>query len=116
MKDRTAEMGYRRQGRFTQYLSWSELHALLSHYGPAPNLRPRYNVAPTQQVAAVRLVEGERRLSLLRWGLIPGWAKAPSIGARLVNARVETVRTNPAFRAAWKARRRALVPADGFYE
>ena len=103
-------------GRFTQYFTWRELHALLSLYGPAPNLRPRYNVTPTQQVAAVRLVEGERRLSMLRWGLIPSWAKDPSIGARHINARVETVRTRPAFRTAWNARRRALVPADGFYE
>ena len=103
-------------GRFTQYLTWRELRALLNPFGPAPNLRPRYNVAPTQRVAAVRLVEGERRLSMLRWGLIPSWAKDPSIGAKLINARVETVRTKPAFRAAWKARRRALVPADGFYE
>ena len=103
-------------GRFTQYFTWRELHDLLSLCGPAQNLRPRYNVAPTQRVAAVRLEDGERRLSLLRWGLIPGWAKDPSIGARHINARVETVRTRPAFRAAWKARRRALVPADGFYE
>ena len=103
-------------GRFTQRLSWSEIHALLDLYGPAPNLRPRYNVAPTQQVAAVRLVEGERRLSMLRWGFIPSWARDPSIGARHINARVETVHSRPAFRAAWRARRRALVPADAFYE
>lgn len=103
-------------GRFTQYFTWRELHALLGLYGPAPNLRPRYNVAPTQQVATVRLEEGERRLSMLRWGLIPSGAKDPSIGSKLINARVETVSTRPAFRAAWKAGRRALVPADGFYE
>ena len=103
-------------GRFTQRHSWSEIHALLGVFGPALNLRRRYNVAPTQRVAAVRLVEGERRLSMLRWGLIPSWAKDPSIGARLINARVEAVSNKLAFRAAWKARRRALVPTEGFYE
>ena len=103
-------------GRFAQRFSWSEIRALLSLHGPASNLRPRYNVAPTQSVAAVRLGGGERRLSMLRWGLIPSWARDPSIGARLINARVETVHIKPAFRAAWKARRRCLVPCDGFYE
>ena len=53
---------------------------------------------------------------MLRWGLVPAWAKDPSIGARLINARVETVSTKPAFRAAWKARRRCVIPADAFYE
>ena len=96
--------------------SWRQVHAFLSLIGPASNLRPRYNVAPTQSVAAVLLAHGERRLSMLRWGLIPAWARDPSIGAKLINARLETVATKPAFRAAWKARRRCLVPADGFYE
>ena len=100
----------------TQRLSWSDIRALLNLHGPARNLRPRYNVAPTQSVAAVRLDEGERRLSMLRWGLIPGWARDPGIGSRLINARSETVHVKPAFRAAWKARRRCLIPCDGFYE
>ena len=103
-------------GRFTQRYSWRQIHAFLSLTGPARNLMPRYNVAPTQSVAAVRLAHGERRLSMLRWGLIPGWAKDPTIGAKLINARLETVATKPAFRAAWKARRRCLIPADAFYE
>lgn len=91
--------------------SWRHVHAFLSLIGPASNLRPRYNVAPTPDVAAVRLAHGERRLSMLRWGIVPAWAKDPSIGARL-----ETVSTKPVFRAAWKARRRCLIPADAFYE
>ena len=103
-------------GRFTQQFSWSRVHAFLNLLGPASNLRPRYNVAPTQTVAAVRVAHGERRLSMLRWGLVPSWARDPSIGSRLINARLETAATKPAFRAAWKARRRCLIPADGFYE
>lgn len=83
--------------------------------GPALNLRPRYNVAPGQNVAAVRAGEGDRRLSMLRWGLIPVWSKKPNIGYSLINARSETVASKPAFRAAYRARR-CLIPADGFYE
>jgi putative SOS response-associated peptidase YedK len=75
----------------------------------------RYNVAPTQDVAAVRLVDGQRQLALLRWGLIPSWAKDAKIGASTINARADSVATKPAFRAAYK-RRRCLVLADGYYE
>ena len=83
--------------------------------GPALNLRPRYNVAPGQNIAAVRSEDGDRRLSMLRWGLIPVWSKKPNIGYSLINARSETVASKPAFRAAYRARR-CLIPADGFYE
>ena len=99
----------------TQRFSWREIHALLSLDGPAPNLRPRYNLAPSQSAAVVRNDGGERRLSLLRWGLIPVWAKDPGIGHKLINARAETAAVKPAFRAAF-SKRRCLVPADGFYE
>ena len=108
-------------GRFTQRLSWAELHELMGLIGPSRNLRPRYNVAPGQDVAIVRAAEpgprsgGGHRLSMLRWGLIPAWARDPAIGSRLINARSETVAEKPAFRAAYR-RRRCLVPADGFYE
>ncbi|MEM8933819.1 MAG: SOS response-associated peptidase, partial [Acidobacteriota bacterium] len=79
-------------------------------------LTPRYNVAPTQAVATVRQADdGSRHLGLLRWGLIPGWAKDPSIGNRMINARSETAAEKPSFRTAMK-RRRCLVLADGFYE
>ena len=103
-------------GRFTQRYSWREVHAFLNLQGPARNLRPRYNVSPSQEVAAVRAGEdGRRRLSMLRWGLIPGWAKDPRIGYKLINARSETASVKPSFRAAFRARR-CLVPVDGFYE
>jgi putative SOS response-associated peptidase YedK len=81
-----------------------------------PELQPRYNVAPTQDVAVVRHdPRQQRELSLLRWGLVPFWAKDISIGNRLINARSETAAEKPAFRAAFQ-RRRCLVLADGYYE
>ncbi len=83
-----------------------------------PNLAVRVNIAPSQDVAAVRLGEdgaGERHFAWLRWGLIPSWAKEPGIGNRMINARAETIAEKPAFRAAFR-RRRCLIPADGFYE
>ncbi len=80
------------------------------------NLAPRTNIAPTQEVPAVRLgPDGGRHLVLLRWGLIPAWAKDRSIASRLINARSETVAEKPSFRGAF-AKRRCLVPADGYYE
>ncbi len=111
-------------GRFAVAL---EPEAVVGFYGleQTPQMwAPRYNVAPSQPVAIVRLeraASGQgggravRRLAVVRWGLVPAWAKAPDIGARLVNARVETVATKPAFRAALRARR-CVVPASGFYE
>ena len=102
-------------GRFTLRASWEELAAFLGLSGPARNLRPRYNVAPGQLVAAVRLEGTERRLSMLRWGFVPAGAKDPAIGHRLINARAETAHAKPLFRRAF-ASRRCLVPADGFYE
>jgi putative SOS response-associated peptidase YedK len=81
------------------------------------DMQPRYNIAPTQPVAAVRLAaeSAVREMVLLQWGLIPFWAKDPSIGNRMINARAETAADKPAFRAAFR-RRRCLVVADGFYE
>ena len=78
---------------------------------------PRYNVAPTQSVPVIRQNPKEpvRELSLVRWGLIPSWAKDSSIAAKMINARSETAGTKPAFRDALKFRR-CLIPADGFYE
>jgi putative SOS response-associated peptidase YedK len=76
---------------------------------------PDYNVAPTTRVPAVLVDDGATLLTRLRWGLVPSWAKDPSIGARMINARVETVAEKPAFRGAF-AKRRCLVPADGYYE
>lgn len=102
-------------GRFTQISSWREIYELLGLTGPAANLRPRYNVAPGQDVAAVRMAGDGRRLAMLRWGLIPSWAKEPKIAYKLINARAETAGEKPSFRAAMRARR-CLIPADGFYE
>ncbi len=90
------------------------------------NLAPRYNTAPTQSLPVVRLTgsgqteagqkeAGRRALALLSWGLIPAWAKDAAIGARLINARSESVAAKPSFRAAFR-HRRCLVPADGFFE
>ncbi len=80
------------------------------------NLAPRYNIAPTQETPVVRLDQaGGRALAMLRWGLVPSWAKDATIGAKLINARADTVATKPSFRAAFR-QRRCLVPADGFYE
>ena len=78
---------------------------------------PRYNIAPTQSVPVIRQNPKEpvRELSLVRWGLIPSWAKDSSLAAQLINARSETAGTKPAFRDALKSRR-CLIPADGFYE
>lgn len=77
----------------------------------------RYNIAPTQPVATVRIgpEDAGRQWQMVRWGLIPSWAKEASIGSRMINARAETVADKPAFRGALR-RRRCLVPADGYYE
>lgn len=80
-----------------------------------PALSARYNIAPTQQIAAVRESDKGRELVMLRWGLIPSWAKDLSVGAKMINARAETAAEKPAFRSAMK-QRRCLIPASGFYE
>ncbi len=82
---------------------------------PLPGLLPRYNIAPSQPVAVVRVAAGEHHLQMIRWGLIPWWAKDVTIGNRMINARAETVATKPAFREPFE-QRRCLIPADGFYE
>jgi len=84
--------------------------------GESVEIRRRYNVAPTDPVLTVTTDRsGEPRGELLRWGLVPSWADSPRIGAKLINARVETVAEKPAFRTAF-ARFRCLIIADGFYE
>ncbi len=96
--------------------------ALLAEYFDIvdlPPLKPRYNIAPSQPVAVVRLKTGQsnpqRELVFMRWGLIPSWAKDPKIGNRMINARAESLGEKPAFRRALE-RRRCLIAADGFYE
>jgi putative SOS response-associated peptidase YedK len=90
------------------------------YFGSAPwddDWNPRFNIAPTQQIPVVRQHPKEpiRQLSLMKWGLVPNWAKDASGAARMINARSETAHTLPAFRDAMKLRR-CLVPADAFYE
>jgi putative SOS response-associated peptidase YedK len=103
-------------GRFTLVTAEQDL-AVQFNLPEVPALEPRYNIAPTQPVAAVRITPeaDQRELVMLRWGLVPFWADDPKIGARMINARSETVAEKPAFRAAFR-RRRCLVLADGFYE
>jgi len=103
-------------GRFTLF----EADKILSkEFGVSgvPPLSPRYNIAPSQAIAAVRTPHtgAGRELALLRWGLIPSWSKDPAIGNRLINARAETVQEKPSFRNAFR-RHRCLIPTNGFYE
>ena len=103
-------------GRYTLRVDAETVAAQLK-LDTVPELAPRYNIAPTQTAPVIRLsLEEEARvLTMMRWGLVPFWAKDPGIGNRMINARSETASGKPAFRAAFK-RRRCVVPADGFYE
>src|SRR4051794_17635833 len=103
-------------GRYTLLASPEELRELFG-LDEVPDLAPRYNIAPSQQVAAVRRVAGQERRELvpLRWGLIPPWADDPAIGNRLINARAKAVADKPSFRSALRCRR-CLVLADGLFE
>ncbi|MCL4561439.1 MAG: SOS response-associated peptidase [Chloroflexi bacterium] len=101
-------------GRFTLILEPAALQEELGLGEVTAEVQSRYNVAPTQPVAVVA-DPLSRKVELFRWGLIPSWAKDPSIGARMINARSETLREKPSFRTAF-ARRRCLILADGFYE
>ena len=102
-------------GRFAQPRSAEEL-ARIFHARPATDLAgDRFNVAPTDEVAAVVEHHGERVVDAFRWGLVPFYARTAKDGARLINARAETVERTPAFRTPF-ARHRCIVPADAFYE
>jgi putative SOS response-associated peptidase YedK len=102
-------------GRFAFYSPGEATAALFGVSGALP-VEARYNIAPTQYIAAIRNDgEDDRELAMLRWGLVPFWAKDPSIGNRMINARAETVAEKPSYRAAYR-HRRCLVLADGFYE
>jgi putative SOS response-associated peptidase YedK len=107
-----------------RYVAAKDPAALMAEFettGTLPQqLPPDYNVAPTKQVYTVvdRPLDDhgyQRSLEVMRWGLVPSWAKNSAIGSRMINARLESVAQKPAFRSAWR-RRRALIPADGFYE
>lgn len=90
---------------------------LAAHFNLAESIEflPNYNIAPSQQIPVVRSLDDKRTLCLMRWGLIPHWAKDEKIGCKLINARSETVFEKPAFRAAARSRR-CLIPASGFFE
>lgn len=102
-------------GRYTLTASVGTLVEEFGLTGSLPEVPSSYNLAPTREVAAVLEEGDERRLELLRWGLIPSWADDPGIGSRMINARGETVAEKPSFRRAFKERR-CLIPATGFYE
>lgn len=101
-------------GRFTITLEPADFQEDLEVGDFPADFQPRYNVAPTQPVAAVRDVDS-RRVEWFKWGLIPFWAKDPSIGERMINARSETLAEKPSFKQSF-ARRRCLILADGFFE
>jgi putative SOS response-associated peptidase YedK len=101
-------------GRYVIFSTPEAIRALF-RYGEQPNFPARYNIAPTQPIPIVRLVEGKRSFALMRWGLLPSWVEEPKTFSLLINARGESVLDKPAFRNAMR-RRRCLVPTDGFYE
>jgi putative SOS response-associated peptidase YedK len=111
-------------GRFAFYSPHEAVVRLFGLPDDTPDIEPRYNIAPTTYIPVVRElpdsdlapdIAATRRLAMLYWGLVPVWAKEKSIGARMTNARAETIREKAAFRTAYR-KRRGLVPADGYYE
>jgi putative SOS response-associated peptidase YedK len=104
-------------GRYAFAILPSQLETLFGLHETPADLRARYNIAPTQVAPVIRIDPSNngRVCSMLRWGLIPKWAKDPAIASSLINARCETAADKPAFRAAYRSRR-CLVPATGFYE
>ena len=103
-------------GRFTQAYTWAEVYEFYNLTGIARNLRPNYNVAPTQTVNAIGRDENGLKMRDMRWGLVPSWWKKPLKELpSTINARSETVAEKPMFRSAFK-RSRCLIPASGFYE
>ena len=101
-------------GRFTLH---TLPDVLQEHFGvdEMPAMQASYNIAPSQEIATVRMSGARRHMALLRWGLVPSWAKELKAGYSMINARAETVADKPAYRTAFRLRR-CLVPADGFYE
>ena len=104
-------------GRITQDLNLKTLFETyrISSAAPALNLAPRYNGCPTQDFVVCRKAGGERRVAKLRWGLVPAWSKDLKMGARMINARAETVHEKPAFRTALR-HRRCVIPVNGWFE
>ena len=102
-------------GRFARYSLSRELGRYFDAQPASFEIQPSYNVAPTQEIPVILQQEDGRHFKKRHWGLVPFWAKDISIGTRMINARVETLSSKPAFKAALK-HRRCLIPANGFYE
>jgi putative SOS response-associated peptidase YedK len=104
-------------GRFTVKVKPEEIEKEFAAVTEKSGLlaKPRFNVAPSQLIAAVRQFEENRLVSGLKWGLVPSWAKEESIGNRMINARAESLTEKPSFRNAFRSRR-CIIPASGFYE
>ncbi len=101
-------------GRFTLTADINTLQQTFPWINIPPGMAPRFNIAPSQPVAVVAN-DGSNKLDFFVWGLIPSWAKDPTIGSRMINARAETLAEKPSFRNAFR-RRRCLILADGFFE
>jgi putative SOS response-associated peptidase YedK len=101
-----------------RFVGFRPLEALIRHFPidvANVEVRPNYNVAPTQEILAITRHDQKNHLEKLHWGLVPFWAKDTTVGNRMINARSETLAAKPSFRTAFKCRR-CLIPADGFYE
>lgn len=101
-------------GRYTLTADASAIQLAFNLDPVSDQLQPRYNIAPSQAVPIITNANS-KELTFVKWGLVPSWAKDPSIGYKMINARSETAAEKPSFRSAFK-RRRCLIPADGFFE
>ncbi|HSA58963.1 MAG TPA: SOS response-associated peptidase [bacterium] len=103
-------------GRYTQTAPYPKLADRFGLPSKGPKLKPRYNIAPTQDVPViVKDPNGGPHLEIMHWGLVPHWAKDPKVGYKMINARAETLKEKPSFRAPLQSRR-CIVPATGFFE
>lgn len=106
-------------GRFYNTYTWKQIHDLymltLGYVPGAGEWQGKVNIAPTTLVPVVRFIDGQRRVDLMRWGLIPAWSKEIGKFATF-NARADGVTSKPAYRGAWKAGRRCIIPASAFFE
>jgi putative SOS response-associated peptidase YedK len=101
-------------GRFTLHTPTAQIEEAF-HLHSGLELKPRYNIAPSQDIPIIRDTENEREMAMARWGLIPGWSKESRSKYSTINARIESVAEKPTYRTPFK-KRRCLIPADGFYE
>src|SRR6266536_357989 len=102
-------------GRFGASFQYRDIMAFWNLRGDLPGFAPRYNIAPSQDVPVIIRKQDRNEIRPMRWGLVPSWAQDRSVGQRMINARAETLLEKPSFKQL-VARRRCLVPADGFYE